>query len=104
MSEENEVISGEVLDETFEVTIIDVCRFCTVREERVVALVGEGILHPRGDSPPEWRFSAHSLTRARRAFRIAQDFEIELPAVALVLDLLDEIESLRRALGRQRTG
>jgi len=103
MAEEHEVYTGEILDETFEVTIIDVCRFCTVREERVVALVGEGILTPRGKRPVDWRFPAQSLLRARRALRIAQDFEIELPAVALVLDLLDEIETLRRAVEGRRS-
>ena len=77
-------------------------RFCTVREDRVVALVGEGILTPRGERPVDWRFPAQSLLRARRALRIAQDFEIELPAVALVLDLLDEIEALRRAVEGRR--
>lgn len=104
MQEDNNALAGEILDEAFEVTIVDICRFCTVREERVMALVGEGILAPRGETPAEWRFSGVSLVRARRAFRISQDFEIELSAVALVLDLLDEIEALRRAVRRQAGG
>ena len=96
MSEGDEAVTAEILDETHEVTLIEVSRFCLVREERVVAMVEEGILQPRGSGPADWKFPASSMLRARKALKLAQEFEIELPAVALVLDLLDEIEALRR--------
>lgn len=92
----NEVVTAEILDETHEVTLVEVSRFCLVREDRVIAMVEEGILQPAGAGPADWRFPAASMLRARKALKLAQEFEIELPAVALVLDLLDEIETLRR--------
>jgi chaperone modulatory protein CbpM len=99
MAERSEAVTAEILDETHEVTLVEVSRFCLVREERVIAMVEEGILQPTGEDPAHWRFPAASMLRARKALKLAHEFEIELPAVALVLDLLDEIEMLRRRSG-----
>lgn len=99
MAEGKEAVTAEILDETHEVTLVEVSRFCLVREERVIAMVEEGILQPLGEAPSDWRFSAASMLRARKALKLAHEFEIELPAVALVLELLDEIETLRRRSG-----
>jgi chaperone modulatory protein CbpM len=61
-------------------------------------LVQEGILDPRRDRPGHWRFSAASLQRARTAIRLQRDLDINLAGVALALQLLDEIDSLRARL------
>jgi chaperone modulatory protein CbpM len=61
----------------------------------VSAWVHEGALLPEGADPRDWRFAASSLRRARVAARLARDFEIDAPAIALVLDLLDEIDRLK---------
>jgi chaperone modulatory protein CbpM len=43
------------------------------------------------------------LRRARTALRLQRDLEINLPGVALALELMEELERLRRELrmGRQ---
>jgi chaperone modulatory protein CbpM len=46
----------------------------------------------------EWRFSGTALRRARTALRLQRDLEINLPGVALALELLEEIDKLRRTL------
>ncbi len=94
------VVTGMIIEEHSELTLEDVSRFCTVRQDRVVALVEEGILEPAGAEPTQWRFPENSLQRAARALRIQRDFEVNLAGVALVLDLLDEIEELRAAMRR----
>ena len=50
---------------------------------------------PRGDKPTTWRFSAVSVMRSRKALRLQRDLEINIPGLAVTLDLLDEVESLR---------
>ncbi len=55
-----------------------------------------------GREPAHWRFGGASLHRAHAALRLQRDLEINLAGVALALELLDEIESLRmrlRAMG-----
>ena len=45
-----------------------------------------------------WHFRGDTLPRARRALRLQRDLEINLAGVALAMDLMDEIDRLRREL------
>jgi len=62
-------------------------------------LVDEGLLRPAVEQPV-WRFGGEELARVRRIRRLQRDFEANLQSVAVMLDLLDEIDRLRRALHR----
>jgi len=94
------VLSGIVLDEETVLSLGDLCNACSHHAEWVVELVDEGILQPAGRNPEQWRFPGTSLQRARTAMRLQQDLKINLAGVALALDLLDEIESLRALISR----
>ena len=94
------VLKGVILEEQSEITLDEIGRFCAVRRESIVALVEEGILEPSGGEPTQWRFGSVQLRRAARALRLQRDFEINLGAVGLVLDLLEEVEQLRAEVGR----
>jgi chaperone modulatory protein CbpM len=50
----------------------------------------------RGGERTHWRFSGRSLHRAQVARRLHEDLDVNLPGIALALDLLEEIERLRR--------
>jgi chaperone modulatory protein CbpM len=66
-------------------------------------LVEEGLLMPatgHADTPAQWRFDGEALARARRIFRLQRDFDANLHCVAVMVQLLDEIESLRAQLRR----
>ncbi|MEI8593401.1 chaperone modulator CbpM [Photobacterium sp. Hal280] len=78
--------------------LAEFCRACGHPAEWVIALVEEGVLDPQGDRPIHWRFATVNLRRALRASRIQQDLDLNVPGVAVVLDLLDEIERLQRRL------
>jgi chaperone modulatory protein CbpM len=43
-----------------------------------------------------WYFDGLALSRARRIYRLQRDFELPPTAVALVMDLLDELQHLRQ--------
>jgi chaperone modulatory protein CbpM len=72
---------------------------CGTDAEFVRLLVDEGLLQPAG-APPAWRFSGEALARVRRIRRLQRDFEANLQSVAVMLDLIDEVERLRAALHR----
>jgi len=94
------VLSGIVLDEETMLSLGDLCNACSRHAEWVVELVDEGILQPVGRNQDQWRFPGTSLQRAHIAMRLQQDLEINLAGVALALDLMDEIESLRALVCR----
>jgi len=77
----------------------DLCRLFDLRADELVQLVEFGVVEPvRGRSPSDWRFSAMSITRVRRALRLRQDLHIDYAGLALVLDLLEEVHDLRSRL------
>lgn len=42
------------------------------------------------------QFFGEDISRARRAYRLQRDFEASLSAVAMMMDLLDEVQQLRK--------
>jgi chaperone modulatory protein CbpM len=94
------VVSGFVLDETTTLTVQELSCACSVRVEKIVELVEEGILEPAGPALAEWRFPGTCLNRARAAVRLQRDLEVNLAGTALVLDLMDEVKLLRSRLER----
>ena len=60
-------------------------------------VVEEGVLNVIEVNTTEWHFSGAALRRARLALRLERDLELNLAGVALALELMDELEALRRA-------
>ncbi len=89
------LIHGAIVEEEVLFTLVELCRACNAEEEHVRDWVVEGVLEPIGESPQEWRFKGDSLRRAKMAWRLSHDLNINPPGVALTLDLLDEIATLR---------
>lgn len=74
------------------------CAILELQRETLCEWVAEGVLRPEGRRLTEWRFSSAELQRARRACRLQRDLGIETASLPLVLDLLGEVEQLRRRL------
>jgi chaperone modulatory protein CbpM len=89
-------ISAILLDDSVEISLSELCSLCQVTEEIVVEIVAEGIVEPRGAERGQWRFSGLALSRVHRVVRLQREFGVNLPGAALALDLLDELERLRR--------
>lgn len=96
MPENSNAIEGVILDERTVLTVTELTRVCGVSVEQVYSMVTEGMLHPRGSAPEQWRFTGIEVRRTRRALRLQHDLELNLAGAALALDLLDEVETLRR--------
>lgn len=82
-----------------EMSLPELARCCRCSVEWVVELVGEGVIEPaEGSGPDQWRFDEAAVARAAAASRLASDLAVNVAGVALALDLLDEIRTLRRQL------
>ncbi len=92
------VFTGLKLDEEILLSTSDLCRACAVHAEWIVELVEEGILEPEGHDPVTWQFRGPSLRRVQVVLRLQHDLGVNLAGAALVLDLMDELESLRTRL------
>jgi chaperone modulatory protein CbpM len=79
-------------------TIVELAQATQTPEDLIMAWVSEGVLSPAGASPEDWRFSGNSLQRAKTAARLMHDLELNLPGVALALNLLEELDQLRSQL------
>lgn len=96
---EPSITHAEIADE-LELTLSQLCRACQLPAEHIFALVEEGIVEPEGTEPGQWRFQSVCVTRVRRAYRLERDLGVNLAGAALALDLLEEIEQLKRHLQR----
>lgn len=100
MTKNEDLITGVVVDETLELTVDELCRSCAARRETILSMVEEGILDPVDRTGVSWHFTGVSVKRAIRATRLHTELDLNMPGVALALDLMDEIERLRERLRR----
>ena len=76
-------------------SLSEICERCGLHAELITEMVEYGIVAPIEPAQQRWQFTTAALLRLRRAQRLQRDLELNLPGLALSLELLDEIESLR---------
>jgi chaperone modulatory protein CbpM len=94
-------LTGTLVDQSATLSIKDLSRMCNVEERHIVEFVEEGVLTVV-EVRSEWHFSGDALRRARLAVRLERDLELNLAGVALALDLIEELQQLRRELEAKR--
>jgi len=97
-----EPLSGDIVEETVVLSVEDLSRMMSVDERHIVEWVEEGVISVLQIDVSEWRFSGAALRRARIALRLQRDLGVNLAGVALALDLLEELEQLRRERRSER--
>lgn len=91
----------EVLDQGTRFTLREVCERGDVHAEFVVKLVSYGVIAPIEEGPASsWSFDAGALSRLRKAQRLQRDLKLNMPGLAMSLELLDDIHELRREVAR----
>jgi chaperone modulatory protein CbpM len=95
MSREEHVLM-QILDEYTEVAFADLVAASGFERDLLVELIDYGVFQPRGQREENWRFPSHALALARRAARLRSSFELDIPALALALELLDRMEALEQ--------
>jgi chaperone modulatory protein CbpM len=94
----DEILSGLLLNDEHCLSLSELSHACDVQTEWVIELVNEGILEPQGKDIQHWQFSGISLRRVQTCVRLRRDLDLNLPGIALTLQLLDEIQGLRSHL------
>lgn len=94
------VIDAVIVEEEIVFSLSSLCQAAGASPAQVLALVDEGLLQPEGDAPQQWAFTGPSLRTARTALRLNADLALGTAGAALVLDLLEEISTLRARLRR----
>jgi chaperone modulatory protein CbpM len=102
MTSVQDPLTGEIFDEYAVLSVDELSRLCAVDRAYIVELVEEGVLSVAAFEAEQWRFAGTALRRARTALRLQRDLEINLPGVALALELMEELDALHRELKRTR--
>ena len=97
MTNDKNTVAGVVFDESAEITIVELCKVCSVDRDTIDELVAEGILEPPGRRE-QLPYSA--VKRTRTVVHMRRDLGVNLAGAALALDLLERIEELRAQLRR----
>lgn len=97
---EHEILTGNIIGNECVLTAEELARACRAEVSWIAELIDVGILAQQGEDQSDWRFCAADLICARRAARLQRAFETNTDAVAVMLDLLAEIQRLRDRLKR----
>lgn len=96
-----EPLSGTVIDQAW-LTIEQVSAICLVEPDWLLQHIEEGLLPGAVSLCGIWHLSSSSLRRARRMRELERDFDAAPELAALVGDLLDELDTLRRQVRQPR--
>ncbi len=83
-------------DIDYSFSLVELSRCCNVSVEKILILVGEGVLNPRGRTQADWQFAGADLVRALSAIRLERDLGVNTAGAALAIDLMDEMQQLRQ--------
>ncbi len=73
----------------------ELCEICRIQSSEAEDFVRYDILVPNGTTVTQWTFDMEQLQRLRKAIRLQRDLELNYAGIALVMQLLAEIEELR---------
>ena len=95
------IYQGCITEEENDLSLMEICKLCSVRPEYIIELVDEGILNPSGKSASTWRFPFPTVENVRKVLRFQRDLNVNLAGAALALHLLEKIEQLESLHGHR---
>ena len=101
---EKSLFEGQVIDNHTEITIVQLCRRCSIEIELVQRLVDEGIIEPSRQEGDILYFPHSCARRTQVVLRLRSDLGVNMAGAALALELLDRIENLQARLRMARSG
>jgi chaperone modulatory protein CbpM len=86
---------AEIVEDSAMCTLDDLCLSCNVNPDWVAGLVEHGVIESVGQTRSGWQFTTLSIIRVAKAKRLERDLGLNLPGVALALELLDQLDEMR---------
>jgi chaperone modulatory protein CbpM len=84
-------------DIVLSISLRELCQYEGLNEQLIIEVVEHGIAQPvAGNDVVDWVFDTASVHWLKKAVRLHYDLEIDWVAVAMVIDLLQKNEALRR--------
>lgn len=101
MNSPDKAYDAKLMDTNMELSLLEMCRVCDIDSRFVAILVEEGVIEPTEKNTPfRWRFNGLMIKRTQIAVRLKRDLDINLPGIAIVIDLLEELQELRALSGQ----
>lgn len=92
------ILTGMVIEDATEFSLGELSQACGKPAEWILALVEEGVIEPVGNDPAHWHFPGYCLRRVSIVHRLETDLGLNLAGAALALELLEEVEALRKRI------
>ena len=98
------IYSAVMVDGNAPLSLPEMAYLCEQHVDWVVSLVHEGLVAIECDALPAetpydlWVFASAAAARARQIARAQRDFDVNLDAAALMVDLMEEVRQLRAQL------
>jgi chaperone modulatory protein CbpM len=73
-----------------------ICLYHKISNDILSDMVSWGIASPSGATPERWLFSQDDYDRIGSASRFNKDLDINIPGAAMALQLLEELDRMRR--------
>lgn len=96
--DENAQIQAVILSEGVRITLDELAAGSGFTAEELRELIEYGVFSPEEAPGGLWTFSATCLARARRAKRLREAFDLDLPAVSLMIAYMERIDELEQRL------
>lgn len=93
-------LAGQLCDDSDEITVVELCRICSVDEDLVGELIAEGILDPVNRLSGGTVLPYSSVRQTRTVIRMQRDLGVNLAGAALALELIDRIHALQSRMRR----
>jgi chaperone modulatory protein CbpM len=94
----SKILAVDILDESHSLTIEELCEHCQVEITWIEELEAQGII---GSIEGSGRFAEVTVNVVRTARRLEQDLGLNVPGIALAMELLSEIDRLKGELRRR---
>lgn len=92
------IVIGVLIEDTSTLSLDEVCQKYRIPQELLHEMIEYGFFANQPEQGQQVALDQKELRRIESAFRLHRDLEINLPGVALALDLLEEIEKMRHEL------
>ncbi len=80
----------------FYLSMHEITHTMNVPTQTILEIIEEGIINADKDAKQQWVFNSECLRKIRIVLQLTKDLGVNLAGAALAIDLLDEIEQLKK--------